>query len=142
MPGIVRVGDSHIGHASPTPNPFHRTTYVGGSPNVNVNSRALIRIGDSTGCGDPATSGSPNVFCNGIAVHRLGDATGGHGSWVPNASATSSINVFANGGGGSQVPYNESDSISGNGGCSFYDWQNNVCLDQSVDPSADYYVAP
>ena len=32
MPGVVRVGlDSHVGHASPTPNPFHRTSYASGS---------------------------------------------------------------------------------------------------------------
>ena len=31
MPAIVRKGlDSHIGHAIPTPNPFHKTTYSSG----------------------------------------------------------------------------------------------------------------
>ena len=70
MPGVVRVGsDSHVGHASPTPNPFHQTPYA-------------------TGSGD--------VFVNDIAVHRQGDATGGHGSWVPNAAATGSPDVIAN----------------------------------------------
>ena len=57
-----------------------------------------MRIGDTTGCGDPATEGSPNVFVNGIKWHRLGDATGGHGSWVPNQAQSGSSNVFANGG--------------------------------------------
>jgi len=37
------------------------------------------------------------VSVNGIAVHRKGDATGGHGSWVGNAAATGSGNVFAGG---------------------------------------------
>ena len=37
MPAVTRVGDKHVGHASPTPNPFHQTAYVGGSPNVNAN---------------------------------------------------------------------------------------------------------
>ena len=98
MPAIVRSQvDSHIGHASPTPNPFHVTTYVGESTNVFVNGRRAIRVGDTTGCGDPATGGSQNVFINGKAVHRKGDATGGHQSWVPNAAATGSGNVFANG---------------------------------------------
>ena len=98
MPGQVRVGlDSHIGHASPTPSPFHKTSYAAGSPNVNTNAAACVRIGDATGCGDPATAGSPNVFINGIAAHRKGDATGGHGSWVPNAAATGSGNVIVNG---------------------------------------------
>tara|TARA_A100001201_G_scaffold138486_1_gene129432 strand:+ start:2113 stop:2409 length:297 start_codon:yes stop_codon:yes gene_type:complete len=98
MPGQVRVGlDSHIGHASPTPSPFHKTSYAAGSPNVNANAAACVRIGDATGCGDPAAAGSPNVFINGIAAHRKGDATGGHGSWVPNAAATGSGNVIVNG---------------------------------------------
>ena len=98
MPGIVRKSvDSHIGHASPTPNPFHQTVYATGSDNVFVNDQKCTRIGDTTACGDPATAGSPTVFVNGIAVHRKGDATGGHGSWVPNASASGSPNVFAGG---------------------------------------------
>ena len=124
MPAIVRKNaDKHVGHASPTPNPFHQTAYTegssnvfvngesavrigdktgctdpatGGSPNVFVNGESAVRIGDKTGCTDPATGGSPNVFINNIAVHRKGDSTGGHESWVPNAAATGSDNVFAN----------------------------------------------
>lgn len=98
MPGITRVGtDSHVGHASPTPNPFHKTSYASGSPNVIVNGASAVRIGDSTGCGDPAVGGSGTVKVNGIGVHRIGDGTGGHGSWVPNASAGGSSNVIAGG---------------------------------------------
>lgn len=98
MPGIVRSQiDSHIGHASPTPSPFHQTAYKGGSTNVFVNGRRVIRIGDKTGCGDAATTGSANVYVNGIPVHRKGDATSGHGSWVPNKAASGSGNVIANG---------------------------------------------
>jgi len=98
MPGVVRVGkDSHVGHGSPTPNPFHKTSYAQGSPNVFTNDAKTVRIGDTTACGDPATGGSPNVFVNNIPVHRKGDATGGHGSWVPNNAATGSPNVFSNG---------------------------------------------
>lgn len=33
----VRMGDVHIGHSSPTPNPFHQTSYVGGSPDTIIN---------------------------------------------------------------------------------------------------------
>lgn len=94
MPGVVRKGDVHVGHASPTPNPFHKTAYVAGSPDTFVNNRNVQRIGDKTSCTDPAAAGSPTVYCNGIKVHRLGDATGGHGSWVPNAAASASQNVF------------------------------------------------
>ena len=32
---VTRVGlDKHIGHLSPTPNPFHQTAYATGSENV------------------------------------------------------------------------------------------------------------
>ena len=98
MPPETRVGqDSHVGHASPTPNPFHSTPYASGSPNVLTNGSLTVRIGDATACGDPATGGSGSVFVNGIPVHRQGDGTGGHGSWVPNASASGSPNVIAGG---------------------------------------------
>lgn len=130
MAGIVRAGlDSHSGHASATPNPFHATSYVGGSPNVNVNSAPAIRAGaDSTACGDPATGGSPNVFINGNPVHRLGDGTGGHGSWVANSAASSSSNVFANGASGGGTPV--STPITSNGSCAEYDWNQGICLDE------------
>lgn len=96
MPGISRIGqDSHIGHASPTPNPFHKSSYASGSGNVIVNGSGAVRIGDATGCGDPATGGSSKVIVNGRGVHRIGDGTGGHGSWVPNASSSGSGNVIA-----------------------------------------------
>ena len=95
---VTRVGlDSHIGHASPTPNPFHRTSYASGSPDVFANGAAVVRVGDTTGCGDPATGGSSTVKANGRSVHRRGDGTGGHGSWVPNASSSGSSNDFAGG---------------------------------------------
>ena len=98
MPAVTRVGkDKHVGHASPTPNPFHQTAYAVGSPNVFTNDAKTVRVGDSTSCGDPATQGSPNVFVNNVAVHRKNDATGGHGSFVANQSASGSPNVFANG---------------------------------------------
>ena len=93
---VTRVGDdSHVGHASLTPNPFHQTAYATGSPNVFVNGSKCTRITDTTSCGDPATAGSATVFVNNLKVHRKGDATGGHGSWVPNASASGSHNVKA-----------------------------------------------
>lgn len=97
MPGVVRTNlDSHVGHASGTPNPFHQTSYVQGSPNVFSNNENTVRIGDQTACGDAAAVGSPNVFINNIAVHRQRDATTGHGSWVPNAALTGSEDVLAN----------------------------------------------
>ena len=96
MAAVTRVElDKHIGHASPTPNPFHSTPYAVGSNNVFVNSAKVVRIGDTTGCGDPAVGGSSSVFANSIGVHRVDDATGGHGSWVANSSASGSGNVFA-----------------------------------------------
>ena len=97
MPKVVRVGsDSHVGHASPTPNPFHKTSYASGSDSVFANDDKVVREGDTTGCGDPAVGKSPDVYATDKLVHRLGDATGGHGSWVPNAAASGSPTVFAN----------------------------------------------
>ena len=97
MPGVVRKDDLHVGHASPTPNPFHRTKYQPSQTTVYVNGRLAIVKGDRTVCGDPAVGSSPDVYVEGILVHRLDDATGGHGSWVGNAAATGSGNVFAGG---------------------------------------------
>ena len=98
MPAVTRVDtDNHIGHASPTPNPFHQTAYAEGSANVFTNGKKTVRINDKTYCGDPATEGSSTVKVNGIGVHRKGDATGGHDSWVANASASGSSNVIAGG---------------------------------------------
>ena len=66
MPAISRVGlDSHVGHASPTPNPFHQTPYAVGSPNVNCNGAAVVRIGDTTGCGDQGWGGGGRVRLKG-----------------------------------------------------------------------------
>jgi uncharacterized Zn-binding protein involved in type VI secretion len=97
MPGAIRrIQDRHIGHASPSPNPFHSTNYATGSPNVMINNTGSVRVGDITFCTDGAAVGSPNVFVNGLKMHREGDATTGHGSWVPNQAATGSANVRCN----------------------------------------------
>lgn len=96
MPGAVREGDAHVGHASGTPNPFHRTTYVSGQSTVYVNGKKVIRKGDSTSCGDPAVGSSNNVYASGKLIHRLGDSTGGHGSWGGNSAAQASGNVIIN----------------------------------------------
>ena len=51
---VTRVGlDKHIGHLSPTPNPFHQTAYAEGSPDVFTNGAKTVRIGDKTSCTDP-----------------------------------------------------------------------------------------
>ena len=65
---------------------------VAGSPDVNVNGKPALRIGDpgvhSSCCGAnewAAKAGAPGVFINGIAAHRLGDAVthcGGMGKLV------------------------------------------------------------
>ena len=40
---VSRSGlDKHVGHLSPTPNPFHQTAYTGGSSNVKTNGAKLI----------------------------------------------------------------------------------------------------
>ena len=94
----IRAGDLHIGHASPTPNPFHKTPYLAQQMKVYAVASPVIRLGDNTACGDIAVGCSSKVFCVGKTIHRVGDATSGHGSWVPNAAGVSSnIKVFVGG---------------------------------------------
>lgn len=103
MPQVVRKGsDSHIGHASPTPNPFHKTSYSASGQNpikvYAMGDAVVLGAGQGgTSCGDPAMGMSSKVFVQGIGVHRKGDATGGHGSWVPNSAATGAPKVYADG---------------------------------------------
>jgi|TARA_B110000977_G_C11007235_1_gene466240 uncharacterized Zn-binding protein involved in type VI secretion len=77
----------HIGHASPTPNPFHVTPYIASQVLVTAGGAPVIRLGDGTACGDMVVGCLPLVTIVGQPVHRLGDATSGHQSWPPNASA-------------------------------------------------------
>jgi len=118
MPGVTRANvDRHIGHARPTiygpgPDgpvvispgaPVHQTNYKAGQTTVYANNNPVIRLTDTTECGDPASEGSPNVFAENKAVHRIGDGTQGHtyhvrpNRWVPNRSESGSGDVFANG---------------------------------------------
>jgi len=96
MPAIVRKTiDTHSGHARLVPAaPFHRTNYVGGSDDVQVNGFGVITVGDKTACGDIAKEGSPTVFVNKKAVHSLGDATEGHDGWLGSFAATGSHDTF------------------------------------------------
>jgi len=97
MAEVVRAElDSHEGHDSPTPSPFHQTNYVSGQTTVFVDNKAVIRKGDKTACGDPATGSSDNVYVEGKLVHRKNDATGGHASFIANKAKTGSPTVFAN----------------------------------------------
>jgi uncharacterized Zn-binding protein involved in type VI secretion len=95
MAGIVRANvDKHVGHASPTPNPFHQTAYAEPGVKVFIDGEQVIRKGDKTICGDPAVGSASNVYVEGKLVHLEGDATGGHESWVPNRAASGSSTVF------------------------------------------------
>jgi len=49
----------------------------GGSPNVFINGRPAVTVGDRTGCGGITVGGSSNVFINGKPVARAGDLTTG-----------------------------------------------------------------
>ena len=120
MPAIVRAGDVHLGHASPTPNFFHQTGYIPTQNKVIVNGAPAIRMatstgvfqvdtrktppqtlsifeytGDKTACGDAAVGGSLKVIIAGKGVHRLGDATSGHLSWPPVTALTTNVKVIA-----------------------------------------------
>ncbi len=89
-PGFaIRAGDFHVGHASPTPNGFHKTPYLPGQKKVIAFASPVIRSGDKTACGDTAVGGSIKVFAVGRPIHREADLTSGHGSWTPNAAGVS-----------------------------------------------------
>lgn len=80
---------------------------IEGSPDVNVNGRPALRVGDpgvhSACCGPNtwnAAVGAPHVFINGKAAHRLGDKTthcGGQGKLV---EGSGDVFVGDSGGGG------------------------------------------
>jgi uncharacterized Zn-binding protein involved in type VI secretion len=99
MPSVIRKGiDSHIGHASPTPSPFHKSKYnVAGQGKVTAEGGLVVTTAGSTSCGDDAVGGSSKVTAGGYPVHRTGDATSGHGSWVANAASSGSTKVTAGG---------------------------------------------
>ena len=95
MPGAVRAEtDTHVGHDSPTPSPFHKTAYVAGQTTVYVNGKPVIRKDDKTDCGDPAVGSASKTYAEGKLIHRKDDATGGHGSFVANKAETASGDVF------------------------------------------------
>lgn len=99
MPAVIRSGiDSHAGHFSPTPNPFHRTKYTTpGQGKVSAQGGLVVNTNGSTACKDPAVEGSSKVTAGGAAVHRAFDSTGGHGSWVANFAIGGSDKVSAGG---------------------------------------------
>ncbi|MES0871402.1 MULTISPECIES: PAAR domain-containing protein [Pseudovibrio] len=84
MPAAYRKGDIASGHGC-----FPPTPSSAGSPDVFVNSIAVVRVGDGViphGCGNcpphprSMSAGSGTVFVNGKAVCRVGDAVGCGGS--------------------------------------------------------------
>ncbi|GLH36378.1 MULTISPECIES: PAAR domain-containing protein [Pseudomonas fluorescens group] len=69
MPAVVLVGHDHD---CPLCGP---TTVDSGTSNMNVNGRAVARVGDTLGCGAVITSGSPSMIVDGQPVARVGDTT-------------------------------------------------------------------
>lgn len=80
MPSAHRKGDIGSGHGCH----FPPTPATGGSPDVNINGRAAMRVGDSyaphacvAGHAPPharaMSQGSPTVFINGKPAGRRGD---------------------------------------------------------------------
>lgn len=103
MPPAHRKGDIGSGHGCH----FPPTPATGGSPNVFVNGRPLMRVGDAyvphpcvVGHAPPhgraLADGSASVFVNGQPAGRTGDAIDCGGS-----ASTGSGDVFIGDGGGS-----------------------------------------
>ena len=96
MPPAHRKGDIGSGHGCH----FPPSAATGGSPNVFVNGKPLMRVGDSYdphGCpvcpeaphGRKVVQGSRSVFVNGLPAARIGDAIDCGGE-----AQTGSPNVF------------------------------------------------
>lgn len=98
MPASVRKGDMSSGH----PHCYPATPAVEGSPNVFVNNRAAVRLGDAwathgacdqhTPHSGVSSSGSSSVFINGKAACRIGDSIS-----CGDTMAEGSPNVFIGG---------------------------------------------
>src|SRR5512144_2177257 len=103
MPAQSRLGDKSLcpsdAHGCPAcPHPAVGPAIIG-SPNVNVNSKPALRVGDTgihSACCGPntwtAVGGSTTVFINGRPAHRMGDMDrhcGGVGQMIDG-----STNVF------------------------------------------------
>ena len=64
MPEVVRANaDSHIGHASPTPNPFHKTNYTNAAQG-KVYAESNATSGHGSWGGNAAATGSSKVWAN------------------------------------------------------------------------------
>jgi uncharacterized Zn-binding protein involved in type VI secretion len=85
MASLGRLGDNSLAmadnHGCPACPHQVLGPAIAGSPNVRVNGRAALRVGDTgvhTVCCGPnqwtAQLGSVNVFINGKGAHRQGDA--------------------------------------------------------------------
>lgn len=102
LPSAHRRTDIGSGHSCHFPS----TLATGGSPNVFVNNKPLMRVGDayvSHGCsvcpepehGRMLAAGSSTVFVNGLSAGRIGDAIDCGGQ-----AETGSPNVFIGDDGG------------------------------------------
>ncbi len=114
MPGQGRLGDKGNvpidTHGCPgCPHPAVGPAIVG-SPDVNVNKRPALRVGDKgihAPCCGPntwsATKGAPSVFINGKAAHRVGDEQqhcGGRGQLIEGSTNVMVGDASGGGGGG------------------------------------------
>ncbi len=100
MPPQARIGDasqvSADAHGCPGCPHSAIGPAISGSPNVMVNGRPAVRVGDtgihSACCGEntwAAKTGSRSVFINGRPAHRLGDMVmhcGGYGKTIQGSS--------------------------------------------------------
>jgi uncharacterized Zn-binding protein involved in type VI secretion len=76
MKPIVLVGHAHqCPHHGPG-------TVVSGAPGVEVNGRAVARVGDKTSCGATIVSGASGVVIEGQAVACVGDSTDHGGTLI------------------------------------------------------------
>jgi uncharacterized Zn-binding protein involved in type VI secretion len=114
LPPAHRRGDIGSGHACH----FPPSAATGGSPNVFVNGKPLMRVGDSyqahgcSSCPEPShgralAKGSSTVFINGQPAGRIGDAIDCGGK-----AAQGSPNVFIGDAGAKSTPCQSGSTVA------------------------------
>jgi uncharacterized Zn-binding protein involved in type VI secretion len=92
MPEAATLGALHSGVGIIPPSPAAQ-----GSPDVKIEGKAALRVGDAFADGNSVSSGAPHVFINGKAAARMGDQVSNGASIVQGAA---SVKIGDKGGAG------------------------------------------
>jgi uncharacterized Zn-binding protein involved in type VI secretion len=82
MPEAATLGAPHSGVGVIPPSPAAQ-----GSPDVKIEGKAALRVGDAFADGSSVSAGAPHVFINGKAAARMGDQVSNGASIVQGAAS-------------------------------------------------------